>query len=220
MWAWALDEPFSAVDQMNRQSLYRLLADMLRDLAIPIVLVTHDLHEARLLADRFVVMDAGRVLQQGSPDAIHRAPRNARVADLVGIHNRFEGVWLGPAAEPGWGLLRWESDAVAGAALPMLLKVRDKGRLSTGQSVHWILPGDGVTVLDQAPQATGEFGVEVTEARHPGEITLATLALTGVPGAVLRLTLSGAQRTPVVVGAALTVRLDLDLVHVMPVRAS
>jgi molybdate transport system ATP-binding protein len=42
-----LDEPFSAVDQMNRQSLYRLLADLRRELAIPIVLVTHDLHEAR-----------------------------------------------------------------------------------------------------------------------------------------------------------------------------
>ncbi|HSM22098.1 MAG TPA: ATP-binding cassette domain-containing protein, partial [Rubrivivax sp.] len=41
-----LDEPFSAVDQMNRQGLYRLLADLRRDMAIPIVLVTHDLHEA------------------------------------------------------------------------------------------------------------------------------------------------------------------------------
>jgi molybdate transport system ATP-binding protein len=42
-----LDEPFSAVDQMNRQGLYRLLADLRRELAMPIVLVTHDLHEAR-----------------------------------------------------------------------------------------------------------------------------------------------------------------------------
>ncbi len=215
-----LDEPFSAVDQMNRQSLYRLLADMLRDLDIPIVLVTHDLHEARLLADRFVVLDAGRVLQQGSPAAIHRAPRNTRVADLVGIHNRFEGVWVGPALEPGWGLLRWGKEAATAAATPMLLKVRDKSRLSMGQRVHWILPGDGVTVLDHAPQTAEEFGVEVAEARHLGEITLATLALTDVPGAVLRLTLSGAQRAPVVVGATLTVRLDLELVHVMPVRAS
>ena len=46
-----LDEPFSAVDHMSRQGLYQLLADLRRDLAIPIVLVTHDLNEARLLAD-------------------------------------------------------------------------------------------------------------------------------------------------------------------------
>ena len=54
-----LDEPFSAVDQMNRQGLYRLLADLRRELGIPIVLVTHDLNEARMLADRLAVMDGG-----------------------------------------------------------------------------------------------------------------------------------------------------------------
>ena len=69
-----LDEPFSSVDQMNRRELYRLLAQLRRDLAIPILLVTHDLNEARLLSDTLVVMDAGLVLQQGSPEAVHRAP--------------------------------------------------------------------------------------------------------------------------------------------------
>ncbi|MDO8250054.1 MAG: ATP-binding cassette domain-containing protein, partial [Rhodoferax sp.] len=60
-----LDEPFSAVDQMSRHSLYALLAELRRTLNIPIVLVTHDLNEARLLCDQLVVMDAGQVLQQG-----------------------------------------------------------------------------------------------------------------------------------------------------------
>ena len=78
-----LDDPFSAVDQMNRQGLYRLLADLRAELSIPIVLVTHDLNEARMLADRLVVLDAGKVLRHGSPAHIQRAPRNARVADLV-----------------------------------------------------------------------------------------------------------------------------------------
>ncbi|MDP3616485.1 MAG: ABC transporter ATP-binding protein [Rhodoferax sp.] len=96
-----LDEPFSAVDQMSRHSLYALLAELRRELNIPIVLVTHDLNEARLLCDQLVVMDAGRVLQQGEPASIHRAPRNARVADLMGIQNRFHGVWLGLTNEPG-----------------------------------------------------------------------------------------------------------------------
>lgn len=44
---------------------------------MPIVLVTHDLQEARLLADRLVVMDGGRVLQQGTPEQIHHSPRGA-----------------------------------------------------------------------------------------------------------------------------------------------
>ncbi|MBK7514522.1 MAG: ABC transporter ATP-binding protein [Betaproteobacteria bacterium] len=218
-----LDEPFSAVDQMNRQGLYRLLADLRRDMAIPIVLVTHDLHEAAMLADRLVVMDAGQVLQQGPPAAIHRAPRNARVADLVGIQNRFQGRWLGPCGQSGWGLLQWSAEATTAAPAgdvppPPRLRVRDKGRIETGQSVHWVLTGDAVTLVDRPAQAGGEFAAVVTEARPLGDITLLALALQAVPGVVLRLTLSGPQRLRIEVGAALTVCLDLGLAHVMPVR--
>ena len=212
-----LDEPFSAVDQMNRQGLYGLLAELRRDLAVPIVLVTHDLHEAAMLADRLVVMDAGRVLQQGPPAAIHRAPRNARVADLVGIQNRFEGRWIGPAGSDGWGLLQWSAAGVDEAALP-LLTVRDKRRIDAGQSVHWVLTGDAVTLAARPPQAPGEFAAVVSEARPLGEITLLALALDAVPGATLRLTLSGPQRLQLEPGARITACVDLAQVHVMPVR--
>jgi len=212
-----LDEPFSAVDQMNRQGLYKLLADLRRELAIPIVLVTHDLDEARMLADRLVVLDVGHVLQQGPPATIYRSPRNARVADLVGIHNRFHGQWLGPSGEAGWGLLRWAADG-ADASSARFLTVRDKGRLPPGQAVTWVIPGDGISLLDRAPQAADEFAATVAEARHLGEITLATIRLVDVPGAHLRLTLSGPQRARLQVHAELAVRLDLGLVHVMPLR--
>lgn len=214
-----LDEPFSAVDQMNRQSLYRLLADLRRELAIPIVLVTHDLNEARMLADRLVVIDAGQVLQQGTPDTIHRAPRNARVADLVGIHNRFHGRWLGASDRPGCGLLQWTAEGVEPGDAPVL-RVRDKGRIPAGQAVSWVIPSDGITVLDRAPEQVGEFGADVVDARRLGEITLATLALADVGDARLLLTLSGPQRLRFEVGATLAVRLDPDLVHVMPTRGS
>jgi molybdate transport system ATP-binding protein len=214
-----LDEPFSAVDQMNRQGLYRLLADLRRELAVPIVPVTHDLNEARTLADRLVVMDGGRVLQQGSPSHIHNAPRNARVADLVGIQNRFRGEWLGPAAVPGQGLLRWTGDAAAAAPAPVLT-VRDKGRLEVGQPLSWVIPSDGISLVEATAQQAGAFSAEVVAARHLGEITLATLCLAEVPGAELVLTLSGAQRRGLVTGARVGVRLDLGLVHVMPQRSA
>jgi molybdate transport system ATP-binding protein len=213
-----LDEPFSAVDQMNRQGLYRLLADLRRELSVPILLVTHDLNEARLLADRLVVMDAGRVLQTGTPASIHDAPRNARVADLVGIHNRFQGEWLGAAAEPGMGQMRWMAPAGQSSAGPVLT-VRDKGKLPDGQRVTWVIPSDGITLLPPEALGAGDFAAEVVEARHLGEITLATLALEAVPGAPLRLTLSGAQRQGLVAGARWGVRLAMDKVHVMPVRS-
>jgi len=215
-----LDEPFSAVDQMSRRSLYRLLADLRRDLHIPIVLVTHDLQEARLLADRLVVMDGGQVLQQGPPDTIHRAPRNARVADLVGIQNRLRGQWIGPGPETGRGQLRWVVEGGDPGAGPVLC-VRDKGKLPAGQRVTWVIPGDAITLLDHAPDrpAPGEWAVQVTDARYLGEITLATLAVERLPGAELTLTLAGPQRRTLQPGARLGVRLDLDLVHVMPLRS-
>jgi molybdate transport system ATP-binding protein len=213
-----LDEPFSAVDQMSRQGLYRLLADLRRELAIPIVLVTHDLNEARLLADRLAVMDAGQVLQVGTPAHIHSAPRNARVADLVGIQNRFHGVWLGPGAVPGQGRLRWTNGDAGPPAAPVLT-VRDKGKLPTGQAVSWIIPSDGIALIDPAAREPGDFGAELLDARHLGEITLATLTLDAVPGARLLLTLAGAQRRALAPGARFGVRLDAGRVHVMPLRA-
>ena len=214
-----LDEPFSAVDQMSRRGLYHLLAELRRELFIPIVLVTHDLNEARALADSLVVMDAGNVLQQGTPASVHNAPRNARVADLVGIHNRFRGEWMGLADAPGFGLLRWTDDSADSSHGPVL-KVRDKGRLSFGQAVHWVIPSDGIALLDsQAPSQPGDLTAQVVEARHLGEITLVSLMLQELPGIRLLLTMSGAQRQTLSVGTSVHVRLDLNLVHVMPSRS-
>jgi molybdate transport system ATP-binding protein len=214
-----LDEPFAAVDQMTRQGLYRLLADLRRELAIPIVLVTHDLHEARLLADRLVVIDEGEVLQQGTPAAIHRAPRNARVADLVGIHNRFHGRWLGPTDAPGWGRLRWTTGSDGDDGGPVL-RVTDKGKLPPGQAVNWVIPGDGITLLDELDTRGDDhaYEAEVVEVRHLGEVTLCTLALTAMPTARLQLSLSGAVRQ-LAVGVRRRVCLDPALVHVMPLRS-
>ena len=216
-----LDEPFSAVDQMNRQGLYRLLADLRRELSVPIVLVTHDLNEARMLADRLVVMDAGQVLQQGTPASIHNAPRNARVADLVGIQNRYRGQWLGAMdGAPGYGRMLWMGgDATSEAPI---LTVRDKGKIQSGQAVHWIIPSDGITLVDStAPRMidASDWDAQVLEARHLGEISLITLALKAVPDARLLLTLSGPQRQGVGVGGVVRVRLDLSRVHVMPMRS-
>jgi molybdate transport system ATP-binding protein len=212
-----LDEPFSAVDQMNRQGLYRLLADLRRELAIPIVLVTHDLNEARMLADRLVVMDGGRVLQEGTPASIHSAPRNARVADLVGIQNRFQGVWLGPSGSPGRGRLRWQGGTADDLAA-VELTVRDKGKLPAGHAVSWVIPNDGIVLVDAGDRRPDDFEVDMIEARHLGEITLATLRVSMVAGAHLVLTLAGAQRQALAPGARLYARLDLERVHVMPLR--
>lgn len=216
-----LDEPFSAVDQMLRQELYRTLADLRADLRIPIVLVTHDLNEARHLADTLAVMDAGEVLQHGSPAKLYRSPRNARVADLVGIQNRFQGVWMGQDdAHPGFGWLGWVPAGGDRSGPKVRLRVRDKGRLSVGQEVSWVIQADGLHLLSEPPIDSGQTTVcaHLADLRYLGELSLATLQLDDLPGSELKLTLVGNQRRGLELGQKLCVRLDLDWVHVMPIR--
>ncbi len=81
-----LDEPMAALDVSTRTSTRRLLREHLADVGVPTVLVTHDPADANVLADRIVVLEAGRVTQVGTPEAIRRRPRSNYAADLVGIN--------------------------------------------------------------------------------------------------------------------------------------
>jgi molybdate transport system ATP-binding protein len=79
-----LDEPLSALDARTRAGGQRALAAVLRDTAVPAVLVTHDFTEAATLGDEVAVIDRGRVLQQGTPAGLAAAPASSIVADFVG----------------------------------------------------------------------------------------------------------------------------------------
>jgi molybdate transport system ATP-binding protein len=85
-----LDEPLAALDAGARVEVRRALREHLADYEGARVLVTHDPLEALTLGDRLVVLDAGRVVQEGTPDEVRRHPRSAYVAQLLGI-NVLEG---------------------------------------------------------------------------------------------------------------------------------
>ncbi|MGH9948025.1 MAG: ATP-binding cassette domain-containing protein [Pyrinomonadaceae bacterium] len=63
-----LDEPFGALDVLTRTSLQKEFARMVRDLGKTAVFVTHDLHEATLLASRIALMEQGRIVFNGTPN--------------------------------------------------------------------------------------------------------------------------------------------------------
>jgi molybdate transport system ATP-binding protein len=79
-----LDEPLSALDARTRASAVRELGALLRDADVPAVLVTHDFAEAAALGDRVAIVDAGRMLQEGTPSELAAAPQSAFVADFTG----------------------------------------------------------------------------------------------------------------------------------------
>ena len=79
-----LDEPVAALDARTRAGALRELGLVLREVEVPALLVTHDFAEAAQLGDRVGVIDAGRVVQEGTPSELAAAPRSAFVADFTG----------------------------------------------------------------------------------------------------------------------------------------
>ena len=85
--ALLLDEPFSALDLLNRKRMRECLAQVMRELTIPVILVTHDLVEALTLADRLFIVDAGRIVQQGTPQEVVEHPADDHVRALTDSSN-------------------------------------------------------------------------------------------------------------------------------------
>lgn len=78
-----LDEPFGALDAITRAELQEAFSSLRRELDVTVLLVTHDLHEAWLLADRVAVLRRGRIEQVGEPDALASAPATDYVRELL-----------------------------------------------------------------------------------------------------------------------------------------
>jgi osmoprotectant transport system ATP-binding protein len=78
-----MDEPFGALDAITRAELQHAFAGLRRRLGVTLALVTHDLREAFLLADRVAVLRAGRLEQVDTPDGLRRAPATPYVRRLL-----------------------------------------------------------------------------------------------------------------------------------------
>jgi molybdate transport system ATP-binding protein len=210
-----LDEPFSAVDAPARQALYREIAALRQRVSTPMLLVTHDLHEARRLADRVVILDRGETLQAGTPAQVFTSPRNARVAELVGIQNHFSGRFH--KQEPGLARLDWGV-----SPSQVSLRVLDKNRIPDGAGVTWVIAGDRVDVLPDGDADANTLRCEIMEQLALGETSLCSLRPQALASETITLNLSTAQlralnaRT----GRWLRLRIGPDAIHIMPRKAS
>jgi molybdate transport system ATP-binding protein len=225
-----LDEPFSAVDAPSRNSLYRELANLRSAVSTPMVLVTHDLQEARRLADRVVILDAGVTLQSGTPEQVFSRPRNARVAELVGLQNHFQGRFYTTKTEKqaDWGRLDWQG---------CQLTVVDKNRLADGAHVSWVLAAEHLDITPADVNLACEQSLppntlqcRFLEILSLGETSICTLAPQGWPAlADVRLTLAlssahvrnlgvGAKTTGKTDGSCVNVHIPPQSIHIMPMR--
>jgi ABC-type Fe3+/spermidine/putrescine transport system ATPase subunit len=87
-----LDEPLGSLDRTLRERLLLELGEILRSLNQTAIYVTHDQEEAFAIADRVVVMNEGKVLQVGAPQAVYAQPASLFVARFLGLDNLIQGV--------------------------------------------------------------------------------------------------------------------------------
>ena len=198
-----LDEPFSAIDIPTRHALYKTLASIRKELNIPILLVTHDLKEASLLADRITVIDQGISLQTASPRVLFQKPRNSRVAQLVGINNIYTGIFSA-------GSLSWDG-------CNRILQVLDKGKIPAGQKVAWVIPQSGISVHEQAKP--NSLVATVHQLSSIGQIASIQFQIRD-SGVFVNWEASSAEvkRLSIQLGSEAHIEFDTKQIHIMPLR--
>ena len=207
-----LDEPFSAVDQLTRRRLRLELAQLRREIRIPMVLVTHDLEEAQLLGDCLSVLHRGRTLQTGRLRDVIRHPASALVARLIDHRNVFTGVVSrhDEPADKTW--LDW-----AGTEIECRLATP----FAPGDRVSWLVPESHVVMHRRERPSRGEHENPVRGIARDivilGGDARVSLEIEGA-GAPLTFEVSAhvAARNRVEPGAEVSVSLLADGIHVMP----
>jgi putrescine transport system ATP-binding protein len=86
-----LDEPLGALDAKLRQRTQLELVDIIQQVGVTCVMVTHDQEEAMVMATRIGVMSAGKILQIGKPAEVYETPNCRFVADFIGNVNLIDG---------------------------------------------------------------------------------------------------------------------------------
>ena len=192
-----LDEPLAALDARTRESVRAELGEVLRSLALPTVLVSHDFEDAAALADQVGILVEGRIVQIGSPAELVADPRTAFVATFTGSN-----VLRGRAQRHG-------------AVTEVLLEggsricVNGRGEGAVGVVLH---PWDVTIALGQEQEsATNELELTVTSVVPRGDrLRIATALLTAEVAASA---CAGVDLTP---GSRITVSFGVDAARLVP----
>ena len=147
-----LDEPMSALDVTARQEMRRLVSRRCAEEGLTLLLVTHDVLDLTALAEEVVVLDRGRVVEQGPTARVLAAPRSDFVARLTGT-SVLMGVIDGEASAPG---LRLPSGRVVhGRPQDDSTETADRGEiLSPGAPGVALVPPDAVALYREAPEGS------------------------------------------------------------------
>ena len=161
-----LDEPFGALDAKVRLELRRWLRRLHDEIHVTSVFVTHDQEEALEVADRIVVMNLGRIEQQGTPSEVYDRPATPFVFDFLGNVNLFQGrVHQGKAQLGG-----------------MVLALPEHAATNDSAAVGYVSSHD--IEIERLPQDTRSIEAEVRHILAAGPLVRIDLILAGGSEAV------------------------------------
>lgn len=168
-----MDEPFSNLDAAMRVETRQEVRKLLKSAGSAGILVTHDQEEAMAVADRIAVMEAGRIVQIGTPDEIYRNPVSAFVASFLGRSNILPGTANGMEVQTAFGnlpLSRAANGAISLAVRPeqIMLEPDPAGAASVvgrefrgHDQLYWVQEGDRCMLVISGPGAGIEVGARV-----------------------------------------------------------
>lgn len=211
-----LDEPLSALDALVRVHLRNEIRALQQRLGVTTIMVTHDQEEALAVADRIVVMNAGRIEQVGTPLEIYRQPASAFVADFVGKVNRLEAVSEGDH----WvrcGSKRWYCPPGAGGHHADSAAFRPGARLAL-----YLRPEDRMIEQHLPEDHPGLCWGQVQQVEFLGGNCLARIAIEGLDNQPvdLQFSLNQMDEFGVAAGRQLRFALRTDRLRVFPAAGS
>ena len=152
-----MDEPFSALDPLIRDHLQDELLELQRSLKKTIVFVSHDLDEALKLGSHIAIMEAGRIVQYGEPEAIVLEPANDYVAEFVAHMNPLNVLRGGSLMTPVEDLKREDDSVLLDREGRFRVKLDEKGAPASvtldGYLGRLMAYGEGMNLDDLPPTA-------------------------------------------------------------------
>lgn len=158
------DEPLSNLDAKLRERMRLELANLVRELKITSIYVTHDQAEAMVMSDRIIVMKDGRIQQEGDPHSTYNEPVNSFVADFIGVANIMEG----KAAERNGGSGVWVEIPEMGTRL--LCARGAKEDVQPGADVLITVRPEYVEIMEGGTPSENRLEGQVREAVYLGQI--------------------------------------------------
>lgn len=164
-----LDEPLGALDKKLREATQFEIMNIQEQLGITFIVVTHDQEEAMILSTRMAVMNAGQIVQVGSPHDIYEAPSTRFVADFIGDINIFEAELKTVTAE---GVVAHSTEAEA-----ELHSTAQPASAQPGTKIWLAVRPEKIAINRTRPALPNVLPGQVKEIAYMGDISIFVVLL-------------------------------------------